>query len=226
MASIAYGVDSVDRLDPVCVDVRRAAPEIGRGARRVVARKIVARQRIVWIIRAVSMIFDAERIGLVFWMVQDIDPCRGKRPPLSSSGSDSTSIFGPAFLRIRDDLERGNLENIPLRFGLFQRDTGAGKMSGKPNKSPVLSEIRAMLEQAEQLLLALLVVADVVEELVAPPSRPSTGRGHEKACVVVHCKMSETSGQKISCSTRSLSALTWVTMKPPNFWSRMSRNVL
>jgi hypothetical protein len=44
----------VDRLDPVCVDVRRVPPEIGRGAGRVVARKIVARQRIVRIIRAVS----------------------------------------------------------------------------------------------------------------------------------------------------------------------------
>ena len=35
--------------------------------------------------------------------------------------------------------------------------------------------------------------------------------------------MSETSGQKVSCSTRSLSALTPVTMKPSNFWCRMSR---
>ena len=50
---------------------RCVPPQVGRGARRVVARKIVAWQRIVRIVRAVSMIFNAERVGFVFWMVQE-----------------------------------------------------------------------------------------------------------------------------------------------------------
>ena len=57
------------------------------------------------------MIFDAERIGLVFWMVQDIDPPR-KEPAVVVERLGLDQHIRPRLLRICDDLERGNLENI------------------------------------------------------------------------------------------------------------------
>jgi hypothetical protein len=55
---------------------------------------------------------------------------------------------------------------------------------------------------------------------------PQHRKRHEKAFVVVHCRMSATSGQKVYCSTRSLSALTPVTTKPSNFLSLISLKAL
>ena len=59
-----------------------------------------------------------------------------------------------------------------------------------------------MFEKAEYLLLALVTV-DVVEEFGAGLA-PQQRKRHEKAFIVVHCRISATCGQKVSCWTRSL----------------------
>jgi hypothetical protein len=66
------------------------------------------------------MIFDAERIGLVFWMVQDIDPPR-KEPAVVVERLGLNEDIRPGLLGIRDDLERGNFENIPTLRALPTR---------------------------------------------------------------------------------------------------------
>jgi hypothetical protein len=108
------------------------------------------------------MIFDAERIGLVFRMVQDVDSPR-KEPAVVVERLGLDEHIRARLLGIRDDLERENLENILTVRALPARHR-CGKDVGETEQEPGFVRDQAMLEQAEQLPLALVAV-DVVEEL-------------------------------------------------------------
>ena len=141
MASMEHGVDLLGRLDPVCVDMRRVPREGGRGARRVVARKIVgaAAEPEFWIIRAVSMIFNAER-RIVLCILDGLgyELAAGKSLLLSSSGSGLDEHIRPRLLGICDDLERGNLENILTLLGSSSATLVRKRCPGNRQRARVL----------------------------------------------------------------------------------------
>src|SRR5271170_5911938 len=92
----------VNRLDPVGVDVRRLTPEVGRRTRGIIVREIMQRLRMRGVGGAVAAILDAERIGVIFGMAENVDPLRVELPTLMGGGLDHD--VGTRLLGIGDNL--------------------------------------------------------------------------------------------------------------------------
>ena len=150
----------VNCLDPIGVDMRGVPPEVWRGARGIVPRKIMARQRTGRLGGAVAAIFRPQGLRFVFGMVENVDAPRKERACVVDRLRLDEHV-GARFLRIGDDLQRRNLDDVlPLR-ALPPRH-GNRKQVGKPEHQPRLVGDQPVLEQAEKLPLRLQAV-DVVK---------------------------------------------------------------
>src|SRR6202789_1222899 len=79
------------------------------------------------------------------------------------------------------------------RFGLFQRDTGAGNKSGKPNRRPVLSDKSRCSNNPNSFCSALWL--SISWKYFSAAFAPQHRNNDEKALLVDHRRICATSGQ-------------------------------